>query len=127
MITCGSRRVAENQPLSHFAGPSYILQRWRVERSAEDSEYECKDALIHSLSTDEIQKWTCQTMQSERTFSGRLPSGFPSALRRDKSIRVSQKNRPVVQARSAYSRSYAEYAAVGVVKLRSYDAPQHAP
>lgn len=54
MITCSSGRVAQNQPLFHFAGPGYILKRWSVERSTEDSEYECKDALIHDLSTDEI-------------------------------------------------------------------------
>lgn len=53
MVSRSSEHVWD-PPLFHFAGPSYILQRRSIERSAEGSEYECKDALIHSLPIDEI-------------------------------------------------------------------------
>lgn len=53
MNSCGSDHAIQDRPLFHFAGPSDVQQRWSAESSTEGSEYEGKDALIHSLLTDE--------------------------------------------------------------------------
>lgn len=93
-MSCSSKHSGLwDPPLFHFAGPSDILEGRSVERSTEGSEYECKDGLIYGLSDGEDQKRTYETVQAKHTFDGRAPSGFPSALRRDKSVRVLRKTK----------------------------------